>query len=171
MPPSPPRVVESRNPPPQHRGACWTGSRRMTPQAWDRLVILYAPLVYRWCRRWDLRDQDIADILQDVFQAVAAHIATFRKERAGDTFRGWLRTIRTTRSRTIFAGSDGSREGSAGPTPRSGSRTCRRPDRLMTRIPRRDRGAAPARSRPRPDSRRVRGSHLEGVLGDHRRGP
>ncbi len=62
-------------------------------QAWDRLVLLYAPLVYRWCRRWDLRDQDIADILQDVFQAVTAHIATFRKEKAGDTFRGWLRTI------------------------------------------------------------------------------
>jgi RNA polymerase sigma-70 factor (ECF subfamily) len=62
-------------------------------EAWDRLVVLYAPLVYRWCRRWDLRDQDIADILQDVFQAVATHIATFRKEQAGDTFRGWLRTI------------------------------------------------------------------------------
>ncbi|HZW34895.1 MAG TPA: sigma-70 family RNA polymerase sigma factor [Isosphaeraceae bacterium] len=63
------------------------------PEAWDRLVVLYAPLVYRWCRRWDLRDQDIADILQDVFQAVATHIAAFRKEQAGDTFRGWLRTI------------------------------------------------------------------------------
>ena len=62
-------------------------------EAWDRLVALYAPLVYRWCRRWELRDQDIADILQDVFQAVATHIATFRKEQAGDTFRGWLRTI------------------------------------------------------------------------------
>src|SRR5437867_4186058 len=62
-------------------------------EAWNRLVVLYAPLVYQWCRRWDLRDQDIADILQDVFQAVATHIATFRKERAGDTFRGWLRTI------------------------------------------------------------------------------
>ncbi len=62
-------------------------------EAWDRLIDLYGPLVYRWCRRWDLRDQDIADILQDVFQAVAAHIATFRKERDGDTFRGWLRTI------------------------------------------------------------------------------
>ena len=62
-------------------------------EAWDRLVVLYAPMVYRWCRRWELRDQDIADILQDVFQAVATHIATFRKEQAGDTFRGWLRTI------------------------------------------------------------------------------
>jgi RNA polymerase sigma-70 factor, ECF subfamily len=63
------------------------------PEAWDRFVVLYAPLVYRWCRRWDLRDQDIADILQDVFQAVSAHIATFRRESTGDTFRGWLRTI------------------------------------------------------------------------------
>jgi RNA polymerase sigma-70 factor, ECF subfamily len=62
-------------------------------EAWDRLIDLYGPLVYRWCRRWDLRDQDIADILQDVFQAVAVHIATFRKDRVGDTFRGWLRTI------------------------------------------------------------------------------
>ncbi len=62
-------------------------------QAWDRFVFLYAPLVYRWCRRWDLRDQDIADILQDVFQSVATHIAAFRKDSTGDTFRGWLRTI------------------------------------------------------------------------------
>ena len=62
-------------------------------EAWNRVVILYAPLVYQWCRRWDLRDQDIADIVQEVFQAVTTHIATFRKERAGDTFRGWLRTI------------------------------------------------------------------------------
>src|SRR5262245_54299739 len=61
--------------------------------AWDRLVALYAPLVFHWCRRWDLQHQDAADILQDVFQAVATHIAQFRKEREGDTFRGWLRTI------------------------------------------------------------------------------
>src|SRR5262249_14977227 len=61
--------------------------------AWERLVGLYAPLVYHWCRRWDLREPDVADILQEVFQAVVAHIAGFRKERAGDSFRGWLRTI------------------------------------------------------------------------------
>src|SRR5207249_4270036 len=59
--------------------------------AWDRLVGLYAPLMSRWCRRWDLPEQDIADVLQEVFQAVATHIGGFRKERAGDTFRGWLR--------------------------------------------------------------------------------
>jgi RNA polymerase sigma-70 factor (ECF subfamily) len=70
--------------------------------AWDRLVALYAPLVYRWCRRWDLPEQEIADILQDVFQAVAMHIASFRKSDGGDTFRGWLRTIARNKVRDHF---------------------------------------------------------------------
>lgn len=61
--------------------------------AWDRLVKLYAPLVFHWCRRFDLQEQDIADIFQEVFLSVSKHIGDFRKERAGDTFRGWLRTI------------------------------------------------------------------------------
>jgi RNA polymerase sigma-70 factor (ECF subfamily) len=61
--------------------------------AWEQLISLYAPLVFHWCQRWDLQDQDIADICQEVFLSVLGHIATFRKERKGDTFRGWLRTI------------------------------------------------------------------------------
>jgi RNA polymerase sigma-70 factor (ECF subfamily) len=61
--------------------------------AWDRLVAIYGPLVYQWCQRWDLQDCDRADVFQQVFQAVASHIGRFRKERSGDTFRGWLRTI------------------------------------------------------------------------------
>jgi RNA polymerase sigma-70 factor (ECF subfamily) len=63
------------------------------PAAWDQLISLYAPLVYSWCRQWDLQDQEIADISQEVFLSVLGHIAAFRKERKGDTFRGWLRTI------------------------------------------------------------------------------
>jgi RNA polymerase sigma-70 factor (ECF subfamily) len=70
--------------------------------AWDRLVRLYAPLVLQWCRRWDLQDQDLADIFQEVFQAVARHIAGFRRERHGDTFRGWLRTITRNKVRDHF---------------------------------------------------------------------
>jgi RNA polymerase sigma-70 factor (ECF subfamily) len=70
--------------------------------AWDRLVHLYAPLVFRWCRRWNLPDQEAADILQDVFQAVATHVASFRKESQGDTFRGWLRTIARNKVRDHF---------------------------------------------------------------------
>jgi RNA polymerase sigma-70 factor (ECF subfamily) len=61
--------------------------------AWDQLVKLYGPLVFHWCRRWELQDQDTADVCQEVFQAVALHIGSFRKERPGDSFRAWLRTI------------------------------------------------------------------------------
>lgn len=69
------------------------GARAEQEAAWDRLVALYAPLVYRWCRRWDLPEQEIADVAQDVFGAVARHLGEFRRDRPGDTFRGWLRTI------------------------------------------------------------------------------
>lgn len=63
------------------------------PVAWERIVALYGPLVLGWCRGWGLRDDDAADVFQDVFQSVAAHLGGFRRDRAGDTFRGWLRTI------------------------------------------------------------------------------
>jgi RNA polymerase sigma-70 factor (ECF subfamily) len=63
------------------------------PAAWDRLVALYAPLIWHWCRKLNLPHQDIADVFQEVFKAVAAHIPDFHRDRPGDTFRGWLRTI------------------------------------------------------------------------------
>ena len=90
--------------------------------AWDRLVGLYAPLVYRWCRRWDLPEQEIADIFQDVFQAVATHIAGFRKDGPATRFAAGSGRSRGTRCTTISGSWDGSRAGPAGPTPRSGSR-------------------------------------------------
>ena len=68
-------------------------ARANDPDAWAALVDLYAPLAHRWCRRWGLNDADTADVLQDVFLSVAAHLGGFRKERSGDTFRGWLRVI------------------------------------------------------------------------------
>jgi RNA polymerase sigma-70 factor (ECF subfamily) len=72
------------------------------PAAWDRLVALYAPLVLQWCRGWQVPEQDAADVFQEVFQAVVTHIAGFRKEREGDTFRGWLRTITRNKVRDHF---------------------------------------------------------------------
>ncbi len=61
--------------------------------AWERLVDLYAPLVYHWCRRCRLPAEDTADVFQEVFRAVTEHIGTFRRDRPGDSFRAWLRTI------------------------------------------------------------------------------
>jgi RNA polymerase sigma-70 factor (ECF subfamily) len=62
-------------------------------EAWDRLVALYAPFVFRHCRQARLPPEDAADVFQEVFQAAFAKISSFEKRREGDTFRGWLRTI------------------------------------------------------------------------------
>src|SRR5262245_15327662 len=77
-------------------------ARANDARAWERLVGLYAPLVLHWCRRGGLGEADAADVFQEVFQAVAAHLAGFRKERAGDTFRGWLRAITRNKVRDHF---------------------------------------------------------------------
>jgi RNA polymerase sigma-70 factor (ECF subfamily) len=63
------------------------------PAAWERLVDLYAPLVLHWCRRGGLQHQDADDVFQEVFRSVAEHVNDFRRDRPGDSFRGWLRTI------------------------------------------------------------------------------
>lgn len=67
------------------------------PDAWRRLVRLYGPAVYRWCHRWPLPPEDVADVFQDVFASVARFIGDFRRDQPSDTLRGWLWTI--TRSR------------------------------------------------------------------------
>jgi RNA polymerase sigma-70 factor (ECF subfamily) len=61
--------------------------------AWDQLVTLYAPLLLHWLRSFGLRQEDVEDLFQEVFQAAARSLPEFRKERREDTFRGWLRTI------------------------------------------------------------------------------
>jgi len=58
--------------------------------AWSRMVRIYGPLVYRWCRRAGVEAQDVEDVSQNVFQAVAHGIAGFQRDRPGDSFRGWL---------------------------------------------------------------------------------
>ncbi len=72
------------------------------PAAWERIVRLYAPLVASWCRRWGVAEQDIGDVLQDVFSAVASHLDRFHKDRPSDTFRGWLSTISRNKVRDYF---------------------------------------------------------------------
>ena len=67
--------------------------RAGTPQAWSRLVHVFGPLVFRWCRQRGLQTSDADDVGQDVFRTVAAKIGQFRRERPTDTFRGWLWTI------------------------------------------------------------------------------
>ena len=59
--------------------------------AWERLVNLYSPLVFAWCRRGGLQPADAADVGQQVFLDVARGVREFR--RAGGSFCAWLRVI------------------------------------------------------------------------------
>jgi RNA polymerase sigma-70 factor (ECF subfamily) len=88
-------------------------------EAWSRMAKRFAPLVYYWCRRNGLQPSDAEDVVQEVFRTVAVKIGDFRRDRAGDTYRGWLRAIarnklgdfyRAERLRTRAAGGSDARE-------------------------------------------------------------
>jgi RNA polymerase sigma-70 factor (ECF subfamily) len=68
-------------------------ARQHDQTAWNQLVDLYSPLVWRWCRQSGLNPPDIEDISQDVFRAVHQGLSRFRKAKPGDSFRAWLRTV------------------------------------------------------------------------------
>lgn len=61
--------------------------------AWERLVSLYSPLIYRWCRLAGLQPADAADVGQQVFLAVARQVCGFSRDRGAGSFRAWLRTL------------------------------------------------------------------------------
>jgi RNA polymerase sigma-70 factor (ECF subfamily) len=67
-------------------------ARRRDDAAWERLTLLYQPLVLHWCRRSGLCDADCADVQQEVFFSVSRAVATFDRSGHG-AFRCWLRTI------------------------------------------------------------------------------
>jgi RNA polymerase sigma-70 factor (ECF subfamily) len=67
--------------------------RGRQPDAWRRLVCLYGPVVYRWCRQYNVARDDAPDLVQEVFSAVALHIDGFQRRQPGDSFAAWLRTV------------------------------------------------------------------------------
>jgi RNA polymerase sigma-70 factor (ECF subfamily) len=70
------------------------------PEAWAKFVALYTPLIYSWCRRVGLQDQDAADLVQDVFVTLLEVLPTFSYDQHR-SFRGWLRTITLNKWRNL----------------------------------------------------------------------
>ena len=70
--------------------------------AWRRLVDLYGPLVWHWCRQSDLATHDRADVFQQVFQAVFRKIGDFVRDPAQGSFRGWLLVVTQNQVRDHF---------------------------------------------------------------------
>jgi RNA polymerase sigma-70 factor, ECF subfamily len=77
--------------------------RLQDQEAWQRLVGLYGPLVYDWCRRWGMQQSDAHDTVQEVFRAVAAGIDGFQRDGVPGSFRGWLWTVAKHRASTYFS--------------------------------------------------------------------
>ena len=62
-------------------------------QAWGQMHRLYRPFVLYWCARWGVRNEDAEDVAQEVFRVASSGLDGFRRDRPGDSFRGWLRGI------------------------------------------------------------------------------
>jgi RNA polymerase sigma-70 factor (ECF subfamily) len=67
--------------------------RSRDQEAWHSLFYLYSPLVHYWLQGWGMTGSEADDIRQEVFHAASNYLDSFRHDRPGDTFRGWLRTI------------------------------------------------------------------------------
>lgn len=63
------------------------------PEAWKRMVRLYSPVIYRWCRCSGLAAEDAADVFQEVLLAVMLHLAEFQHRTPGHSFTAWLAAI------------------------------------------------------------------------------
>ena len=61
-------------------------------EAWSCFARLYTPLLYYWCRRVGLQEQDAADLVQDVFVSLVQKLPEFRYDET-KSFRNWLRVV------------------------------------------------------------------------------
>jgi RNA polymerase sigma-70 factor, ECF subfamily len=89
-------------------------ARAKDPEAWRRLVQLYQPLVQAWCTRSRINGPDVEDVCQEVFAAAAAALDRFRRDRPGDTFRGWLRAITRNQVLLLFRRNSGRPQAAGG---------------------------------------------------------
>jgi RNA polymerase sigma-70 factor, ECF subfamily len=63
--------------------------QRDHPEAWERFVRLYTPLLLVWAKRQAMQPADAADLVQDILLKLVRLLPAY--ERGKDqTFRGWL---------------------------------------------------------------------------------
>jgi RNA polymerase sigma-70 factor (ECF subfamily) len=62
------------------------------PDAWDRFVRLYAPLLLRWAELQGVRGPDAEDLAQAVLLKLIRLLPNYQRQ-DGQSFRGWLFTI------------------------------------------------------------------------------
>jgi RNA polymerase sigma-70 factor, ECF subfamily len=61
--------------------------------AWDAFVRIYGPLIYSYCRRKNLQENDAADVAQEVLTRVSKAIRNFEYDPTKGRFRDWMGRI------------------------------------------------------------------------------
>lgn len=69
--------------------------------AWERFVDLYAPLLHFWALKNGLRDDEAADLVQEVLIELMRRLPKFEYD-SQQSFRGWLRRIIQNRAVDYF---------------------------------------------------------------------
>jgi RNA polymerase sigma-70 factor (ECF subfamily) len=83
--------------------------------AWQTFVDVYAPLIYRYCRRHRLQDADATDIAQEVLAQVARSIRAFEYQPQRGRFRDWLGTVTRNKLRRFLHKEGHAVRGQGGP--------------------------------------------------------
>ena len=73
-------------------------------KSWDRLVALYAPLLKRWVRQYDVQESDADDLVQEVLTVVSQELPKFNHNQRTGAFRSWLRKILVHRLQNYWRG-------------------------------------------------------------------
>jgi RNA polymerase sigma-70 factor (ECF subfamily) len=83
-------------------------------EAWRQFVQVYSAVVYGFARKRGLQDADAADLMQDVFRAVAATAGRLQYDRSRGSFRGWLFTVTRNKLYNFLTGRRRRREHGSG---------------------------------------------------------
>ena len=70
--------------------------------AWEQMHRIYSPLLKVWLRKYNLQDNDVQDITQDVLLTLSREIAGFEHNGRTGAFRTWVRGIMVNRLRTFW---------------------------------------------------------------------
>jgi DNA-directed RNA polymerase specialized sigma24 family protein len=60
--------------------------------AWNVFVDRYGPIILRWCRRFELKEDDAADVLQETLLKLHEKLKQYQPQK-DKTFRGWLKKL------------------------------------------------------------------------------
>jgi RNA polymerase sigma-70 factor (ECF subfamily) len=61
-------------------------------EAWREFVVLYGSHIYKWCRFWQLQDDDAQEVTQKVLVQLLAKMKEFVYD-PSRSFRAWLKTV------------------------------------------------------------------------------